>query len=74
MHTPWVGSRVQDQLQGEVSPEKLFSQVPGVGEELAKRIVEQLDISALEELEQAAHDGRLAEVEGFGPKRVQNVV
>lgn len=66
-------SNLLDRLQGEVSPEKLFSQVPGVGEELAERIVDQLDITTLEELEQAAHDGRLASVAGFGPKRVQNV-
>ena len=66
-------SNLLDRLKGVVSPEKLFSQVPGVGEELAERIVKQLDIMTLEELEQAAHDGRLAKVEGFGPKRVQNV-
>lgn len=66
-------SNLLDRLKGEVSPAKLFSQVPGVGEELAERIVKQLDITTLEELEQAAHDGRLAEVEGFGPKRVRNV-
>jgi Holliday junction resolvasome RuvABC DNA-binding subunit len=66
-------SDVLDRLQGEVSPEKLFTQVPGVGQVLAERIVGQLGASTLEELELAAHDGRLAEVEGFGPKRVQSV-
>jgi hypothetical protein len=47
--------------------------VPGIGEELARRIVEQLGIHTLEELEIAAHDGRLDSVEGFGPERVKAV-
>lgn len=62
-----------DRLRGEVSPADVFTQVPGIGEELASRIAAQLDIETLEELEQAAHDGRLDEVEGFGPKRVKSV-
>lgn len=66
-------SSVLDRLQGQVSPEALFIQVPGIGEQLAHRIAAQLDIHTLEELEQAAHDGRLDQVEGFGPKRVQAV-
>ncbi|MEZ4559628.1 MAG: helix-hairpin-helix domain-containing protein [Caldilineaceae bacterium] len=66
-------SAVLDRLQGEVSPEKLFSHVPGVGEELADRIVDQLHINTLEELEQAAYDGRLAGIDGFGPKSVNSV-
>lgn len=62
-----------DRLRGEVSPEDLFKKVPGVGPELAERISKTLDIHSLEELEQAAHDGRLEEVEGFGTKRVEAV-
>lgn len=60
-------------LQGEVSPEDLFVQVPGIGEVLAERIASQLDVHTLEELEMAAHDGRLREVDGFGPERVRAV-
>jgi DNA polymerase (family 10) len=66
-------SNVLERLKREVAPGELFTQVPGVGDELAKRIAEELDVSTLEELEQAAHDGRLEEVEGFGPKRVRNI-
>jgi len=66
-------SDVLDWLKGEVAPEELFMQVPGIGEELAQRIAEELDVSTLEELEQAAHDGRLEELKGFGPKRVRNI-
>lgn len=66
-------SDLLDRLQGEVSPEDVFTQVPGIGEELAGRIADQLEIHTLEELEQAAHDGRLEDVEGIGPKRLRSV-
>ncbi len=66
-------SSLLDRLQGEVSSEDLFARVPGIGDELARRIVAQLDIHSLEELEAAAHDGRLRTVEGFGPRRIQAV-
>ena len=66
-------SGVLDDLQGEVTPADLFDTVPGIGKELAQRIVDRLQIDSLEDLEQAAHDGRLAEVEGFGPGRLEQV-
>ena len=53
--------------------EAVFMQVPGIGEELAQRIVEELHISSLAELEAAAHDGRLEAVQGFGAGRVQGI-
>jgi hypothetical protein len=60
-------------LQAQTSPESVIAQVPVIGKTLARRVVDQLNISTLEELEQAAHDGRLDQVEGFGPKRVEAV-
>ena len=66
-------SQLLHRLQGEVTPEDLFEQVPGIGHELAERIVRELEIKTLEELEQAAHDGRLATVEGFGRRRLELV-
>jgi hypothetical protein len=66
-------SGVLDDLRGEVSPVDVFRQVPGIGKALAQRIVTYLEIDSLEALEQAAHDGRLQEVPGFGPRRVQSV-
>jgi len=57
-------------LEGEVSPEDLFVLVPGIGDGLARRIHTMLDIDTLEELEQAAHDGRLEAVPGIGTHRV----
>jgi DNA uptake protein ComE-like DNA-binding protein len=54
-----------------ISPEDLFSTIPGMGHVLAQRIHEQLDIDTLEELELAAHDGRVATVPGFGARRIE---
>ena len=66
-------SKLLRRLKGSVTPEDVFEQVPGIGKELAERIVKELDIKTLEELEQAAYDGRLAKVEGFGRRRVEAI-
>jgi len=47
--------------------------VPGIGPRLAQRLHDELGISTLEELETAAHDGRLAGIGGFGEKRVAGI-
>lgn len=60
-------------LRGEVGPEHLFATLPGVGPELAHRLHEQLHIETLPELEDAARDGRLARIPGFGAKRLSAV-
>lgn len=62
-----------ERLRGEREPISLLATVPGVGEGLAERLHEALGISTLEELEQAAHDGRLATVPGFGTKRIAGI-
>jgi len=67
------GLTLLDRLEGEVSPERLLATVAGIGPELARRIHEELGIETLEELELAAHDGRLEAVAGFGPRRVRAV-
>ena len=64
-------SSLLQRLQGDIEPENLFAQVPGIGEKLAKKIVEELHIHSLESLEQTAHDGRLGNLEGFGKGRVE---
>jgi len=62
-----------ERLEGQVSPEDLFTTVPGIGDELAKRIHAKLHIETLEELELAAHDGRLEAVPGLGIRRVEAI-
>ncbi|MEW6669257.1 MAG: helix-hairpin-helix domain-containing protein [Thermodesulfobacteriota bacterium] len=63
--------RFLERLEGQVSPEDLFTTVPGIGEELAKRIHSTLQVETLEELEQAARDGRLEKVKGIGPRKTR---
>jgi len=58
-----------ERLRGSVSPEELFRSIPGVGVALARRLHESLDVDTLEELEIAAHDGRLELIPGVGPRR-----
>lgn len=70
-HTGRLG--LLERLDGRLSPVELFKTVPGIGEELAERIHRELDIDTLEALEVAAHDGRLEEVAGFGPRRLEAV-
>jgi len=65
--------RKLDWLRGHADSEDLFATVPGIGPALAHRVHEQLGVHNLEELEQAAHDGRLARLTGFGERRVQAV-
>jgi DNA polymerase (family X) len=62
-----------DRLEGQVSPEDLFTTIPGISDALAKRIHLELHIETLEELELAAHDGRLKQVPGFGERRVKSI-
>src|SRR5437763_206630 len=47
---------------GHIDPERLVGSLPGVGPRLARQIHDRLGITTLEELERAAHDGRLAQV------------
>lgn len=63
--------RTLDRLKGLANPEDLFRTLPGIGEILARRIHDQLHIETLEEMEAAAHDGRLAAVLGIGAQRAE---
>ncbi len=58
-----------DRLMGELEPERLFQTIPGVGPKLALRLHDELEAETLEQLELAAHDGRLEQIPGVGPRR-----
>jgi hypothetical protein len=62
-----------DRLRGESDPIAALASVSGIGGRLAERIYSELGVTTLEELEAAAHDGRLEEVGGFGKKRIAGV-
>ena len=54
----------------EVSPEDLFTTIPGIGHVLARRLYRGLGLRSLVELEQAAQNGTLSQVPGFGSERI----
>jgi DNA polymerase (family 10) len=62
-----------DRLRGESDAVALLASVPGVGPVLAQRLHENLGIESLEDLEAAAHDGRLAQIEQIGEKRLAGI-
>jgi hypothetical protein len=62
-----------ERLRGDADPIRLLGSVPGVGPRLAARLHEELGLETLEDLEAAAHDGRLEDLAGFGPKRLAGI-
>ena len=62
-----------ERLRGESEPTKLLASVPGIGRELADRLYHDLGIETLEDLEAAAHDGRLEPIAGIGRKRLAGI-
>jgi DNA polymerase (family 10) len=68
-------SSVYEELREQVPPGLVeMLGVSGLGVARVKQIHEQLGIESLGELEEAARDGRLARVPGFGPKSCENVL
>jgi hypothetical protein len=64
---------VLHRLRGESDAEALLVSVPGVGRVLAGRLHHDLGIDTLEQLEAAAHDGRLKEIAGLGAKKIAGI-
>ena len=62
-----------ERLRGESDPTALLASDPGIGRKLAERIHGDLGISTLEDLETAAHSGRLASLAGIGPKKLSGI-
>ncbi|MBE7494897.1 MAG: DNA-binding protein [Verrucomicrobiaceae bacterium] len=66
-------SGLLERLRGESDPISLLASVPGIGKRTAWKLHEALGIETLQELEIAAHDGRLARLAGIGPKRLAGI-
>ncbi|MBI4500460.1 MAG: DNA-binding protein [Gemmatimonadetes bacterium] len=60
-------------LRGERDPISTLTSVPGIGPVTADRLYHDRGIGTLEDLEAAAHDGRLQRMGGFGAKRLAGV-
>ena len=68
-------SRVFEELRDEVPPVLLeMLAISGLGVAKVRLIHEQLGIDSLTELEDAARDGRLARLPGFGSRSAENVL
>lgn len=76
IHTLVVTGRLPmlDRLRGELDSVALLASIPGIGPALATRLHDDLHIQTLEQLEMAAYDGRLADIEGVGPKKLQGII
>jgi hypothetical protein len=62
-----------ERLRGASDPVALFASVPGIGRRTAERLHHDLGLDTLEELELAAHDGRLATLLALGEKRLNGI-
>lgn len=62
-----------DRLRGEHDPIALFMTVPGIGVRMARRLHDALGLDSLEDLEVAAHNGRLRDIAGIGEKRLSGI-
>jgi DNA polymerase (family 10) len=58
-----------DEISGEV-PAAIVkaTRIPGIGPKRAKALFEALDLGSIDDLRKAAEDGKIAKIEGFGPK------
>ncbi len=62
-----------DRLRGESEAIAVLASVPGIGGKFARRFHDDLGIETLEELETAAHDGRVQKYPGIGAKRLSGI-
>ena len=68
-------SRYLEELR-EGTPEGLLDMlaIPGLSPEKIHKIYAELEVSDIEQLEEAARDGRLAAIRGFGPKTAEKIL
>jgi DNA polymerase (family X) len=63
-----------ERLRGETDPVELLESVPGIGPTLAAKLHRELGIDSLEDLEAAAHSGRLDNIAGIGGKKLAGIM
>ena len=64
---------LRDRLLRAEDPAALLATLPGVSRALAQRLVDELGVESLAELERAAHDGRLQDLDGVGPRKTEAI-
>lgn len=67
--------QLHDELLSAVPPGLMdVMQVKGLGTKRTRRLWTELDVTSLDELEQAAEEDRITSLDGFGPKTQQNIL
>jgi hypothetical protein len=66
-------SDLLNRLETEADPVPAFVQIAGIERDLARRVVDELQVKTLEDLEQTAYDGRLEKVEGVDAVLVKTI-
>ena len=68
-------SKVLEELRESLPPGvRQLMELEGVGPKNAMRLVEELKLSSIDDLEKAAKDGKVRELKGFGEKKEQNLL
>jgi DNA polymerase (family X) len=63
--------KLREKFPGELAR---FTQIPGLGPKTARKIFDELGIATLDELREAAENGKLRDIQGLGPKAEENIV
>ncbi len=71
----WRTGRIDmlERAEAQVTPRDRLTLIDGIGPTMADRVVGELGVTDLTQLEEAVHDGRLERVHGFGPHRMDQV-
>ncbi|MCX6649524.1 MAG: DNA polymerase/3'-5' exonuclease PolX [Candidatus Bathyarchaeota archaeon] len=68
-------SKVLEELRESLPPGvRQLMELEGIGPKNAMRLVDELKISSIDDLEKAAKEGRVRELKGFGAKKEQNIL
>lgn len=63
-----------EELQEEIPIDPVLLKVRNLGPKKMKKIWEELDVTTLDELEEAGENQRIREIKGFGPKSEENIM
>jgi DNA polymerase (family X) len=68
-------SKVLEELRESLPPGvRQLMELEGIGPKNAMRLVDELKVSSIDDLEKAAKEGRVRELKGFGEKKEQNIL